>query len=146
MDAQLQFTLSWQSHLLQSLSAGTCHPTPFSACAKFHYDQLQLDSIVKDYLGNLDGFLQFLSSSWGWIIRYAEDGQTLLVDENKDECVCPVAKSMQQAGCDAAPTLCCCSEQFAKLMFSRVVGREVQAKVVRSVIRDGKSCIYEIKL
>lgn len=69
-------------------------------------DQLRMDGIVRDRIGDLEGFIQFLSSSWGWSIRYSDHRRALLVDENRDECVCPVAKSrqatMQRIPCAAA--------------------------------------------
>ena len=35
-------------------------------------------------------------------------------------------------------------EKFADQIFSRVCQKNISAKVKRSVLRDGQSCIYEI--
>ena len=69
------------------------------------------------------------------------DSNYLLVDENKDFCVCPIANNIQGK---ASGKLCNCSEKFADQIFSRVCQKNISAKVKRSVLRDGQSCIYEI--
>lgn len=60
-----------------------------------------------------------------------------------DFCVCPITQKVQGK---ASGILCNCSEKFAELMFSKVCQKKIAAKVKRSVLRDGKSCIYEISI
>ena len=98
-----------------------------------------MDSIIDNYVGDLYGFVSFLQENWGWTINFSEDGKKIIIDENKDFCVCPVVNTLKQTGNNTPKSLCNCSEQFARNMFSKVVGKEVYAKVIRSIIRDGKS-------
>ena len=146
MDLDLEFSLAWQNNLLKAIDEGKTGKGVFTYCAKYHYDKNDMDNIVKNYIGDLHGFINFLNKNWGWIIKFSEDGKKIFVDENKDFCVCPVASTLKQTGNDIPKSLCNCSEQFARSMFSKVVGKEVHTKVIRPIIRDGKSCIYEIDL
>lgn len=142
----LEFCLAWQNNLLKAIDEGKTGKEVFTYCAKYHYDKNDMDRIVENYVGDLYGFAGFLQENWGWIVKFSEDGNKIIVDENKDFCVCPVANTLKQTGNDLPQSICNCSEQFAQYMFSKVVGKEVNTKVIRSIIRDGKSCIYEISL
>lgn len=143
----VSFTTEWTKRLMQGIqeqeegteTASSC----FEACAAWHYEYNDMDRLIQNYIGNMPDFLAFLEREWGWKITVSEDKKEIFIDENKDFCVCPVAQKM---GEPVPQNLCRCSEAFAKKMFSAVAGKEVQASVIRSVIRDGKSCIYEIRL
>lgn len=136
----MDFCAEWLNHLLSSLDEN-CDSCLFENCAKLHYQVNGMDNILEKYVGNLPSFISFLEKGWGWEITYSEDGQQLLVDENKDFCVCPIANNIQGK---ASGKLCNCSEKFADQIFSRVCQKNISAKVKRSVLRDGQSCIYEI--
>ena len=146
MEEDWKFSLAWQSNLLKAIDEGKTGKAVFTYCAKYHYDKNNMDCIIEKYAGDLYGFVNFLQENWGWIVKFSEDGKRMIVDENKDFCVCPVANALKETENVIPPSLCNCSEQFAKNMFSKVVGKEVGIRVVRSIIRDGKSCIYEIDL
>lgn len=136
----MDFCVEWLNHLLNSLDEN-CDSCLFENCAKLHYQVNGMDNILEKYVGNLSLFISFLEKEWGWKITYSEDGQQLLVDENKDFCVCPIVNNIQGKVSDK---LCNCSEKFAEQMFSKVCQKKISAKVKRSVLRDGQSCIYEI--
>lgn len=136
----MDFCAEWINRLLGSMD-DNCDSYLFDACAKLHYQMNGMDDILKDYIGNLPAFLLFLEKEWGWKITYSEEGNRLLIDENKDQCVCPIARKSQEK---VSGNLCHCSERFAEQMFSKVCQKRIIAKVRRSVLRDGKSCIYEI--
>ncbi len=90
MDLDLEFSLAWQSNLLKAIDEGKTGKEVFTYCAKYHYDKNDMNNIVENYIGDLQGFANFLSKNWGWIIKF--------------------------------------SEQFARSMFSKVVGKEVHTK------------------
>lgn len=113
-----------------------------SQCAVCHYDILDMDSWIYKYEGKLKEFAAFLKDEWGWRVSYDETESIIMVDENKPFCVCPLVKT----GGINNPSLCRCSEGFAKKMFAIVAGCSVDAKVVKSVLRGDKSCIYKIEL
>lgn len=62
---EFDFTIGWTTALLQGL---TEHPddtyNSFEKCACFHYTSNHMEGIIQNYVGNLDGFLEFLSDTW----------------------------------------------------------------------------------
>lgn len=138
------FCAEWVNSLLKDIDK-KCDSKDclFDSCANFHYQVNQMDAILENYIGNLQGFISFLDAEWGWKTTISKDGNTILVDENKDYCVCPIAEKVKG---EVSPLLCNCSVKFAKKMFSKACQKEVDAKVKRSFLRDGKSCIYEISI
>ncbi len=104
-------------------------------------DHLKLTELLAPYRNNPDAFVQYLESGWGWKVSHDKATRTILADENKDHCVCPVAAPLPQKGPAA---LCYCSEGFAEAMFSFVLGCPVSATVVSSILRGGERCVYRI--
>lgn len=139
------FCAAWTGALLNEIEkcdkkqAGSL----LKGCAEYHYQINNMNVILEDYVGDLDGFINYLCNTYNWLVTYSEDKRKLLIDENKDFCVCPVTQSLNGS---VSPVLCSCSENYAKKMFSKVLGKEVETKVVRSILRDEKSCVYEITL
>jgi len=111
--------------------------------AKVHYDQLKMDELLSGYTGKLKEFTGFLEKEWGWKIDYDMETGVLLADENKDHCVCPILKNVINRDTSA---ICYCSEGFAELMFSKVSGTAVTARVASSVRRGDKSCVYRVEI
>ena len=112
-------------------------------CAISHYKHLKMDDFLKPYEGNLEKFNSFIEKEWGWKIDYQKDTGILVADENKSYCVCPMIN--QKIGVKSS-IHCFCSEGFAELMFSRVVGRPVKATVISSIHRGNDRCKYEIRI
>ena len=141
---EYDFTVGWTAALLQGMEKYSENTyNSFEKCACFHYSANRMDEIINNYVGNLDCFLDFLSDAWGWKITKSDDNKKIIVDENKDYCVCPVVHQIKD---NVPENICYCSEHFAKKMFSAVMGREVKVRVIRSFVRDGRSCVYEITL
>lgn len=142
----MEFTVNWMKslmHDIEEMEKNNSTTTDFASCAAWHYEYNNMDSLIQNYIGNMPDFLTFLQEEWGWKITVSEDEKVILIDENKDFCVCPVMRAMEG---NVSKYLCHCSEAFAKKMFSAVAGKEVKATVIRSILRDGKSCMYEIRL
>lgn len=133
----MDYCAEWLNHLLCSMDQN-CDSCLFEACAKLHYQVNGMDAILEKFVGDLPAFLE---KEWGWKVTVSEDGSQLLIDENKDFCVCPITQNVQGK---VSGTLCNCSEKFAEQMFSKICEKKAVAKVKRSVLRNGKSCIYEI--
>ena len=108
-----------------------------------HYNNLNMDAMLADYVGDLEKFNKFLEGSWGWRIDYNKATKVLIADENKDSCVCPILE--HKKGVDSS-VICYCSEGFAEKMFSVVTGVPVTAKVISSVRKGDKSCKYRIEI
>lgn len=111
--------------------------------ARIHYEHLNMDQVMEPYVNNIEGFIEFLTKEWNWKISYNKETKILLANENKNYCVCP----MINLKTGIKPTaICYCSEGFAELMFSKVTGKPVSARVVSSIHRGGEQCMYEIKI
>ena len=111
-------------------------------CAIVHYNNLKMDELLSPFIGNLEGFLKFISDNWGWKIDYDKETGILIGDENKSFCVCPMVNQENNTISDA---ICYCSEGFSEKMFSVVTGKPVKATVISSVFRGDKSCKYKIE-
>jgi len=143
-DINRQLNQNWLSTLLSNLDLDLDEEVLRKIVKKtsiVHYNNLNLNSVLADYIGDLDKFIVFLEHSWGWRIEYDNTTKVLIVDENKDHCVCPILE--QDRGLNSA-VICYCSEGFAEKMFSVVTGGPVTAKVISSIRRGDKSCKYEI--
>lgn len=110
-------------------------------CAQTHFNHLQMDVLLKEYKGDLSRFITFIEQKWGWKIDYQQKAGVLLADENKNYCVCPMVN--KEKGVKSS-ILCYCSEGFAELMFSTVIGHKVKASVISSIHRGDSRCIYRI--
>jgi hypothetical protein len=112
-------------------------------CAIVHYNNLNMDSILAEYKGNLDKFITFLSTEWGWKIDYDKTNGVIIADENKNYCVCPMINKEKGV---ASAAICYCSEGFSEKMFSEVAGKPVKATVLTSIYRGDPSCRYKVVL
>jgi hypothetical protein len=111
-------------------------------CSCVHYSISNMEQILSAYIGKLNEFIQFIRKEWNWIITYDENEGIIIADENKNYCVCPLAKY----GIFDSTELCNCSEGFAEKMFSEIIGKPVKATVERSFLRNNESCIYRITI
>ena len=144
--AEERFVFEWLSTLLAALDANLPPETKAAllrGCAAAHYRSINMDEIVSQYQGNVEGFLQFLSDKWRWKVAYDKEAQIITADENKSDCVCPLVQ--KKLGI-ASPALCYCSVGFAERMFSAVITRPVKARITSSILRGDQSCVYTIQI
>lgn len=107
------------------------------------YENQNVETNMAQYKGDIKKFISFLEKDWGWICNFENDGKTLIINENKNVCVCPLLKDTVGK---LYPAMCYCSEGFAERMFSFILGYQVTATVVSSIHRGGERCIYKILL
>ena len=135
---------SWTANLITNLSSEV-DPETFRTLIKknavIHFNELKMDDVLKDYIGNPDKFIGFISEKWGWKIEFDKTSGILIADENKSYCVCPMVKQDEKIG---SAVMCNCSEGFAEKMFSTVFGHPVKAEVISSVLKGDASCKYKI--
>ncbi len=146
LTAEERFVYEWVSTLLAGLDANLppeTKATLLQGCAAVHYRSLNMDELVSQYRGDVEGFLRLLSEKWQWKVMYDKEAQIITADENKSACVCPL---VQKGLGIASPALCYCSVGFAERMFSAVVARPVKGEVTRSILRGDKSCVYTIRI
>ncbi|MBN2785184.1 MAG: hypothetical protein JXR25_10170 [Pontiellaceae bacterium] len=145
MNRQDGISQSWMACVMRSLSSekdlSDDAKSALKQASSVHYEQLKMDEMLARYKGDLKGFIAFLEKQWGWKVTFDEQTRTLVADENKDCCVCPVIRHVP--GIDTS-ALCHCSEGFAEKMFSAVSGKKAVARVTASVRRGDKSCGYTV--
>lgn len=145
-DNNKQLNQDWLSNLLSNLNQDLDEEVLRKIVKKssiVHYNNLNMDTMLSDYIGDLEKFIKFIESSWGWRIDYNRTTKILIADENKDHCVCPILEHKKGLNTSA---ICYCSEGFAEKMFSAVTGNPVTAKVISSVRKGDKSCKYKIEI
>lgn len=145
-DNNKQLNQDWLSNLLLNLNQDVEEDMLRKIVKKssiVHYNNLNMDILLSDYIGDLEKFNKFIESSWGWRIDYNKTTKVLIADENKDYCVCPILEHKKGLNTSA---VCYCSEGFAEKMFSVVTGCPVTAKVISSVRKGDKSCKYRIEI
>jgi hypothetical protein len=111
-------------------------------CALIHYDNVKMDEVLKPFIGNLDSFLSFLKEQGHWKIEYNSKTKTIIADENKDYCPCPLIEKEKRI----SGAICYCSEGFTEKMFSTVLQKPVSASVISSIQRGGSKCVYKITI
>ena len=133
----------WLAVLVEEVAAkgtSTDNGESLKRCAGAHYKAIHMEEQIRDLKGNLPGFIDFLRRKMDWIVEHDESARTIIANENKPDCVCPLYRE----GLLSSPALCECSRGFAEEMFKYVIGTKVEASVVESVLRKGTHCIYKI--
>ena len=136
---------TWIAHLLSNLDQeldDEVKKNVLKDCSIVHYKNLKMDDVLSPYIGNLEGFIGFLGEKWGWKIDYSKTTKTLIANENKSYCVCPIINNKTKANKSA---ICYCSEGIAEKMFSFVAGVPASAAVISSIQRGDERCIYKIE-
>jgi hypothetical protein len=143
-NSKLLLVQEWTNSLLSNLKEQLSEEElrrALKSCAVVHYNNLKMDKVLSQYIGQMDKFIKFLEGEWGWKVDYDKASKTLIANENKNYCVCPIVN--HKAG--AKPTaICYCSEGFAEKMFSTVAGVSAKATVISSIHRGDDRCKYKI--
>lgn len=144
-DNQNSLQQEWVSVLLSGLESSFKDEAIrkiLKPCSLAHYKDLKMDDILTPYQGNIKEFCRFLSDSWGWKVDFDEKRGIILGNENKEQCVCPMVNHSIEGTPSA---ICYCSEGFTEKMFSFIIGKPVSARVVSSILRGDKTCVYEVR-
>lgn len=143
-DSEKHIIRDWTATLLANLGS-ELEPGKFRNLIKknavVHFNELKMNDMLKEFIGNPDKFIAFISEKWGWKIEFDKASGILIADENKSYCVCPMVNQAEGIGSSA---MCNCSEGFAEKMFSTVFGHPVKAQVISSILRGDASCKYKI--
>lgn len=145
LNGEDQLISDWLSQLLNRIDNGLSPETKanlLKGCVLAHYQHLNMEHTLAPYKGDLPAFLHFLSKAWHWKVEYNQDSQTIIADENKNFCVCPLVQRRMVN----TSVLCSCSEGFAERMFAAVLDQPVKASVTQSVLRGNASCVYTIQI
>ncbi len=111
-------------------------------CSIAHFRALNMEKMLSPFVGKLEDFLDFIEKEWNQEIEFDKINGVITIDEKKDYCVCPLVENHVIK----SSKVCICSEGFNAKMFSYILEQEVTVEVVRSWLRDKKSCIYRVKI
>ena len=137
----LEFAAGFTGTLLHNCASASCPRDAIRAASSYHWDMLALTERLEALEGDIDKIIDFFTREWGWVISYDADVGVLIADENKPECVCPVARATH-----ADASLCACSEGFAERLFTAALRRPVRSEVISSILRGGAHCVYKITI
>lgn len=143
----LQFARDWTKNLLDIVDAAVDGENKavnmkeaLFQCSSICYKNKGMDDLIGKFR-NMDDFFGFLINEWDWKFSYNREKNELLCDENKSECICPVAKA---CNFNISPSMCYCTEGMLKRIFETALNRTVTTTMVTSVLRGGRSCVYKI--
>lgn len=143
-EEKLTLEQQWIANLLESIGQELDEKAARKVIRKtsaVHYNDLKMDEMLSGYVGKLDKFIVFIEKEWGWKVEYNKSNHTLIADENKNYCVCPVSRYRKDINSSA---MCFCSEGFAEKMFAVVAGVPAKARVLSSIRRGDDRCRYKI--
>jgi predicted hydrocarbon binding protein len=106
------------------------------ACAAEHPE------FYMKFKGNPEGYLEELKKQWSAEVVYdKKEGSIRIVGPKRESCFCPfVSKS------ETPKEFCDCSVGFNKQAFENVLGKPVEVKVERSILRGSERCVYLIRV
>ncbi|MCX6238299.1 MAG: hypothetical protein NTY07_12225 [Bacteroidia bacterium] len=95
----------------------------------------------KNFVNNIDGFFENIHSRWGENATYDKEKGLIRIETPERACVCPLfdAKTVSKS-------ICQCSVGWQTQTYNTILGKDVEAKCVESVIRGSKRCVFEIKI
>ena len=143
-NSNFAMTQAWISNLLVNINKNLTIEEKrkiLKSCSIAHYDNLKMEEVLSPYEGNIEKFIGFLEDEWDWKVDYNKSTKTLIADENKNYCVCPIINKNDKTDKSA---MCYCSEGFAEKMFSVVSGVSASATVISSIHRGNDTCKYKV--
>lgn len=143
METNFDFCAELANHLIRECKNDCERKCLLKSCADFHYE---VNRWIICWIRTSEiwrGLSPFWRIRWAGSSPAVRTGRPSSRTKTSHSVVCLIAANTQKA---ISPLFCDCSTFYAQKMFAKVCGQEVKASLKRSVLRDGKSCIYEITL
>lgn len=99
------------------------------------------NSIAKHYKNNLEGFFNEINKRWGEIVSYDKATGIIRVTTPERDCFCPLVDSKK-----ISKSICQCSVGWQTKTYNTILGRDVKAKCLESVVRGSTKCVFEIQI
>lgn len=103
--------------------------------------ECSLASIANNYKGNPEEFFNEIHNRWGENATYDKEKGLIKIETPERDCVCPLVDSKV-----ISTSICQCSVGWQTQTYRTILGKEVHAKCVESVIRGSKRCVFEIRI
>jgi len=98
--------------------------------------------IVQKHKGDIDGFMATISREWKQEITYDRaNGVITAAGPEVKECFCPFID-----GRYTPKSACNCSLGWTQYVYETVLGQKVQVELKESVLRDGKRCVFVVRV
>jgi len=99
------------------------------------------DGFALNYKNNPDGFFNEIHNRWGENATYDKEKGLIRIETPERDCVCPFVDSKI-----ISKSICQCSVGWQTQTYTTLLGKEVEARCVESVIRGSKRCVFEIRI
>lgn len=100
--------------------------------------------IAQKYKGDIPGLLELMKKQWADSLDYNEKTGTINITNKKaTACLCPLVKGRSTL---KSGTYCYCSQGWVKEVFEIVSGKNVAVKIMKSILRGGDCCQFQITL
>ena len=96
---------------------------------------------AQPYIGNPEGFFQFMFDRCGETITYDRDAQVITVVTKERDCDCLLVSSGS-----IAPVYCGCSIGWQQYTYETILNRKVDVTVEKAVLRGDLQCVFRIKV
>ena len=93
------------------------------------------------YINNPDGFFNDVLSRWGEKASYDKGKGLIRIETPERACFCPMFDPKT-----VSKSICQCSVGWQSQTYKTILGKDVEAKCVESVIRGSKRCVFEIRI
>lgn len=99
------------------------------------------NSFAVHYKNNMEGFFQEIHNRLGENASYDKEKKLIRVETPERDCVCPLIDSKV-----ISKSVCQCSVGWQQQTYNMILGTEVEAKCIESVVRGSKKCVFEIQI
>lgn len=98
--------------------------------------------LIEKYQGNIDGFINEFESRTGENIEYDRKNSLItVIGPERGKCYCPLVdqKFISKKICD-------CSLGWQQYTYETLLGKEVEAELIESVLPGSKRCVFQIHI
>jgi predicted hydrocarbon binding protein len=99
------------------------------------------NSLAMKYVNDPEGFFKEIHDRWGENIAYDKEKGIVRIETPERDCVCPLVDSKV-----ISKSICQCSVGWQAQTYNTILGKDVEAKCVESVIRGSKRCVFEVRI
>jgi len=96
---------------------------------------------VDNFKNNVEEFFEEIHKRWGENATFNKEEGLIRIETPERDCVCPLIDSKT-----ISKSVCQCSVGWQAQTYNTILGREVSARCVESVVRGSKKCVFEIKI
>jgi hypothetical protein len=96
---------------------------------------------AQQYVGDPEGFFQFMFNRCGEVITYDRDQQVITVVTRERDCDCLLVNSAK-----ISPVYCNCSIGWQQYTYETILGRKVDVTVEKAVVRGDLQCMFRIRV